>query len=476
MVSDKGKYTILFVISLFVANLGISGCQSSSNNSNPGDETTTGEITCAEDNPNIVKEITIPPEKLWVDTGITLKKGYDVVIEIDDDRTYGKDDVSFSNPVIYAGDEAIIFKVGVDGLPQPVGKRYAFTAGAEHENKNIFIGWNSEEPVIKKKRDESGNLLIEKPEPITAVVKIFIPESNKVIRRVSLYAPADSFWTDETNPKFYWDSLDNALRYIFQISDFPDFRRIVQTVEISASGGQANPVSVIGGPGQQDVQFNLQEGIYYWRVKAQINLGRALNPIPVWTCWSHPFRLGVELGTPPQPPTFLSPTTEQTFSPGDNITFEFTVDDDPSFVFWRMRHVVSSCDQQPSISPNDPNAGNPTPWKTFKKKLGEGNIIQTPKLIASFTYEKLETGNHLFRVEVKDGDDTQGIRIRSRDFRLSVGCGSETGSSGGTGGGGGGGGSTGGGGTVGGGTGVGGGGTTGGGGTGGGGGTTGVGG
>ena len=415
------RYKFLLVLFLTGIMFFSSGC----GNNNPNGEENNNpvsEIDCSEDKPDIVKEVEVPSEKLWIDTGITLQKGYDIIIEIEDERTFGKDDVSFSNPVIFAGEEAIIFKVGEDGLPQPVGGRYSFTAGSEHENKNLFLGWNSIEPVIKKRRDDTGNLIIEKPEPITAVVKVFIPKSSKMIRRVSLYAPTDNFWTDETNPRFYWDSIDNAMRYIFQISDYPDFRRIIQTVEIAASGGQANPVSVIGGGGQQDVQFNLEEGIYYWRVKAQLNLGRALNPVPVWSCWSYPFRLGVELGTPPQPPVFLSPSTEQVFSPGDNITFEFTVEDDPSFVFWRMRHVVSSCEEQPSINPNDPNSGNPTPWRVFKKKLGEGNIIKLPQLIASFTYENLERGNHLFRVEVRDGDDEQGIRIRNSDFRLSVGC------------------------------------------------------
>lgn len=412
----KIGFLFLFV-SLFL------GC-GEDNKTNP---TSTGEIDCQEEIPSFEKVVTLTADRLWFDTGIILKRGDDVIIEVEDERTFGKNEIDPLNPVIYAGTEAIIYRIGEDRKtpPQPVGNLARFTVGKDHENKKLFVGWNSYKPLIKEITDEQGNKRIEKPEPITVVIKVFPSKSNIATRRVALYAPAQNIWTDETNPRFYWEPLDNAVRYIFQISDFPDFRRIIQNVEIQASGGQANPVSVIGGGGGQEVQFNLQEGIYWWRVRAQVNLGRPLNPVLTWTCWSYINRLGVELGTPAAPPDFLSPTTLDVFKPGDNVTFEFVVDDDPSFVFWRMRHTFSECDQQPSINPNDPNAGNPTPWHIFRQTLGEGNIVQRPKLIASYTYENIETGNHLFRVEVIDGNSlTQGlnVNIRSTDFRLSVGC------------------------------------------------------
>lgn len=390
--------------------------------SNTSDQQNSGEIDCQEEIPTIEKQITLTSDKTWFDTEITLKRGDDVIIETDDERTYGKTEIDPTNPVIFAGSEAIIYKIGGDGVPQLVGNQVKISAGKDSENKNLFVGWNTSKPLVKKVKDEQGNEKIEKPEPITVTIKVFSSKSSLSIRRVPLYAPVNNFWTDETNPRFYWEPFDNAVRYIFQISDFPDFRRIIQNVEIQASGGQANPVSVIGGGTSQDVQFNLQEGIYWWRVRAQVNLGRPLNPVLTWTCWSYTNRLGVELGTPPAPPNFLSPTTLDVFKAGDTVKFEFTVEDDPSFVFWRMRHVFSECDQQPSINPNDPNSGNPTPWNIFRQKLGEGNIIQTPQLIGSYTYKNIETGNHLFRVEVRDGNSQSDINIRSSDFRISVGC------------------------------------------------------
>jgi hypothetical protein len=414
MVASFRKY-LLIIPFFFVLN---SLCSSNNQDEN---NPTGQKIDCKEDNPNIVKVITITPEKIWTNTRITLKKGYDIIIEIDDERALGEEEVDFSNPVPFAGKKAIIYKIGEEGIPQPVGKKAYITAGAEDENKNLFLGWNTREPLIKQVKNEKGEEIKEKPQPITATVKIFIPETDKVVRRVALYAPRNNFWTNETNPRFYWDPQDNAIRYIFQISDYPDFRRIVETVEISASGGQVNPISTIGG-GVGQVQFNLQEGIYWWRVIAQINLGRSLNPVPVWTCWAHPFRLGVELGTPPQPAEIISPKKEDVFKVGDTINFEFTVQDDPSFVFWRIRHVVSECDQQPSINPTDPNSGNPTPWHVFQRRLGEGNLKELPKLIASYKYENLERGNHLFRIEVKDSSDTRGVSIRTTDYRISVEC------------------------------------------------------
>ena len=411
----KFFYSLCFLLLLIPASNCSSGNDQNSSNS------TAQKIDCKEDNPNILKYITIAPEKVWTNTGITLKKGYDIIIEVDDEKTFGEEEVDFSNPVPFAGKKAIIFKIGEDGNPQPVGQKAYITAGAEDENKNLFLGWNTREPLIKQVKNEKGEEVKEKPQPITATVKIFIPETDKIVRRVALYAPRNNFWTNETNPRFYWDPQDNAIRYIFQISDYPDFRRVVETVEISASGGQVNPVSTIGG-GAGQVQFNLQEGIYWWRVIAQINLGRSLNPVPVWTCWAHPFRLGVELGTPPQPAEIISPKKEDVFKVGSTINFEFTVPDDPSFVFWRIRHVVSECDQQPSINPNDPNSGNPTPWHVFQKRLGEGSLKELQKLIASYKYENLERGNHLFRIEVKDSSDTTGVSIRTTDYRTSVEC------------------------------------------------------
>ncbi|MCX7734794.1 MAG: hypothetical protein N2254_08570 [bacterium] len=406
------KLTILFFVLL--------SC--SSNSEEEQNTSNSSEIDCQETTPTIEKQVTLTPDRIWVDTGIKLKRGDDVIIEANSERAYGKTDVDFSNPVLFSGSEAIIYKIGEDGIAQPVGKQAKFTAGKDVENENLYIGWNSSKPLVKILKDEEGREKLEKPEPITVVVKVFPSQSNLAVRRVPLYAPVQNFWTDETNPRFYWEPFDNAVRYIFQISDYPDFRRVIQNIEIQASGGQANPVSVIGGGDSQNVQFNLQEGIYWWRVRAQVNLGRPLNPVLTWTCWSHPYRLGVELGTPPAPPEFLSPTTLDVFKPGDTVKFEFTVEDDPSFVFWRIRHVFSECDQQPSINPNDPNSGNPTPWNIFRQKLGEGNIVQIPGLIASYTYKNIETGNHLFRVEVRDGASELEINIRSSDIRFSVGC------------------------------------------------------
>jgi uncharacterized protein (DUF2249 family) len=49
-------------------------------------------------------------------------------------------------------------------------------------------------------------------------------------------------------------------------------------------------------------------------------------------------------------------------------------------------------------------------------------LKELPKLIASYKYENLERGNHLFRIEVKDSSDTTGVSIRTTDYRISVEC------------------------------------------------------
>ncbi|MFZ8805122.1 MAG: hypothetical protein ACO2PO_19405, partial [Candidatus Calescibacterium sp.] len=174
-------YSLCFLLLLIPASNCSSGNDQNSSNS------TAQKIDCKEDNPTILKYIKIVPEKVWTNTGITLKKGYDIIIEVDDERTFGEEEVDFSNPVPFAGKKAIIFKIGEDGIPQPVGQKAYITAGAEDENKNLFLGWNTREPLIKQVKNEKGEEIKEKPQPITATVKIFIPETDKVVRRVALY-------------------------------------------------------------------------------------------------------------------------------------------------------------------------------------------------------------------------------------------------------------------------------------------------
>lgn len=379
------------------------------------------EMVCDDRAPTYTKSVILDPKLQWVPTGIVLKRRVEVLILVDDkdaEKSVGSSEISPFDPVPIFGHRSLIGKVGIHGSPFYIGRKYGFVAGIQDENKELFLGWNDAKfsEVLTKTQEE-----LEK-EKIRVNLLVFEPPAENVVRRVSLSAPANNFWTNQQNPQFTWDSVDNSIRYLFEISDFEDFRNIVQTVEIASAGGQVgSPVSVVGGTSQQP-QVTLQEGIYFWRVRAQINIGRSLNPIPVWTCWSYTFRLGVELGTPPQPPEFLSPTTEQIFKAGDKITFEFSEEDEPSFVFWRVRHVNTSCDETPRIDPNDPKSGNPTPWHIFKKKKFGGLPTEKQKLLASWESEPVIGGNHLFRIEVKDGADKMELRIRFTDFNVSVDC------------------------------------------------------
>jgi hypothetical protein len=93
----KFFYSLSFLLLL----ISVSNC--SSGNDQNSSNSTAQKIDCKEDNPTIVKNITITPEKIWTNTGITLKKGYDIIIEIDDERALGEEEVDFSNPVPFAG-------------------------------------------------------------------------------------------------------------------------------------------------------------------------------------------------------------------------------------------------------------------------------------------------------------------------------------------------------------------------------------
>lgn len=357
--------------------------------------------------------IELRTDRKWQKTGIILKRKTRVVIEAPEGAE-GSPEVDEYDPVPYFGHRGLILKMGPEGRPFPIGnlRSYEIIPSIIDEGKELFIGWNDR----RMEREE-----IEASKPITVVITV--DENLTCNNMPAQMAPVNGIWDDNRNPTFVWDSIDNAVRYIYQISEFEDFRIIVRQGEISTAAGAGTPSPVVGAE-TEEIQVTLEEGIYFWRIRAQLNLGRPLNPIFCWTDWSPAWRYGVELGTPPPPPEFIAPSEDELvqIEIGDCVTIEFIAEDDPSWIFWRLRHTVASCDEEARIDPNDPEAGNPTPWHVFQEKLEGGDPTKRPKLLAFFKYCDIEKGNHLFRVEVRDGMEELTIRTNYTDLKFSVEC------------------------------------------------------
>lgn len=375
-------------------------------------------LWCGEDNPSDEEQVKVQEYNLtlskdvgWMNTGIIMRRG-NVVTITSDEGAIGSPVVDTDDPIPFFGHRGLIGKIGEDGLPFIIGKEYKFLTNTIMEGETLFIGWND-----KDFED------VEEGFPKSLNVKVRIESTDAP----PLISPIDGIWVNTTTPVFEWEDLDNAVQYVLEISLYPDFRIIEQSVTVTTSYVNLTVGVPTPQPGQGQPTVQLTEGVHYWRVRAQVNIGRTLSPILKWTNWSPPYRIGVELGTPPSQPIIISPSEEFTFKENEQVMFEFKVPPDPSHIFWRWRAVTVQCGETPQIDPEDPNSGNPSPWMIFQKTIQSNNPTEPPYMYAYFTTSPLLRGEWLVRIEVKDMAETS-INYTERTF--SVGC-EETSSEGG---------------------------------------------
>ena len=240
-----------------------------------------------------------------------------------------------------------------------------------------------------------------------------------------LLSPIDGMWSDDQNPLFNWDEIDDVYQYKIEVSRYPDFRILEVSNTTSFTSVSFVEIAYPGIPGtdqEQQEEVQLDEGVYYWRVRAQLNTGRTLAPNFGWTDWSLIFRYGVELRSAPADPVIVRPGSGMDLDEGDVVNFEFTVDPDPSGVLWRYRQMKGACGSEPEIDPDDPASGEPTDWKVFPSVIEDPNPTKEPQQYAYFVSPDLARGEWLIRVEVRDGDDFEAERVSGTDFRASIGC------------------------------------------------------
>lgn len=367
-------------------------------------------LWCGEDNTSkeekaTVQEFifTLSKDVGWMNTGISMERG-NVVTITSEESAIGSPVVDPDDPIPFFGHRGLIGKIGEDGLPFIIGKEYRFLTNTIMEGETLFIGWND-----KDFEDMEEGF----PESLDVHIKIEPTSAPPLI------SPIDGIWVDTTTPVFEWEDLDNAVQYVLEISFFPDFRIIEQSVTVASSYVNLAIGVPSPQPGQDQPTVQLSERLHYWRVRAQINVGRALAPILEWTSWSPAYKLGVELGTPPSQPIIISPSEDFTFTEDEQVMFEFKVPPDPSYIFWRWRAVTVQCGETPQIDPEDPNSGNPSPWMIFQQTLQSNDPTEPPYMYGYFTTSPLLRGEWLVRVEVKDMVETS-ITYTERIF--SVGC------------------------------------------------------
>ena len=363
--------------------------------------------------PGMTYTFVLPAETAWFNTGLRSVPGNVFQITAGEEARgeilTGEDD-----PLPMSGHGSLIGRVGKKGRPFPVGMDYRVSGSSLVVDEELFLGWNDRD-FTPPADPESARKDLE--------VKVRVEATDGT----PLLAPADGIWAANTQPNFNWDEVNDAAQYKLEVSQFPDFRML--EISNTSTVTSFNLVSVgvsttqLPGTSTQDTQVTLPEGVHYWRVRVQLNTGRTLAPSYGWTDWSLTFRYGVELGlTAPTAPTILEPKVGDILLEGETVLFEFTAPPDPSGLVWRYRRVLAACGETPSINSDDPESGEPSPWQVFPGTLDVPDPTQSPQYYGYFTTPVLDRGEWLFRVETRDGADSDASRAAATDLQASVGC------------------------------------------------------
>lgn len=370
-------------------------------------------------------QLLLKPEERWVPTGIVIARGFRYRITGQDAlgaAPLGSPYADFNAPISTYGPDGLIGKVGEKGIPFPIPSFYELDGSSLSEGKMLFVGRNIPPQGLTIPATPPGvtyEIITAPYTPLTYTVEVGVFPSNSP----ALLAPIDRFFDRNPNPVFEWDQLNNAAQYLLEISDFSDFRRIIFNLNVNTTSANTgligisfpNPNTVAQGP-------NLSEGVYYWRVKAQINRGRLFSPDLVWSDYSVPFILGVETESPLPPPILLNPTVaELRVAANTVLPVEFLARPDASGIFWRFLAYGGTCGE--AVTADDPGRLRfLTPWQVFEKQFQRNRINEPPLLYGFFLTPLLTQGQWLIRIATRDGVDDREARLGVLDLKISAGC------------------------------------------------------
>lgn len=369
--------------------------------------------------------LAIPAATEWVATGISMEPGLRAEVQVSQDQMpLGDIKVDNLATIPTFGLHGVIGKIGIEGLPFVIGERYEVQGSSLTQGEQLYVGRNlaPTDPFADQ---------LTAPADDTATTELIQPAytAHEYIVQVRTYAsnspalltPVDGFYDATPNPVFDWDDQNNAAQYSLDISRFKDFRSILFNVNIASTSLNSallglDPTDPLGGT----TSPNLTEGVYYWRVRGQINTGRTLSPNLEWTDRSVAHRLGVELEQAVPAPTVLTPSGPVALDDGQFLTMEFLAQPDASGLVWRYGMHTAACGT--TINPDTESPVRQSVWFAFQSDYRGNDIGQVPPLYGFFRTASLTQGEWLVRIETRDGKDRNALRTGIADYRFSVGC------------------------------------------------------
>ena len=375
---------------------------------------------------------TVGSEQTWYNTGIKLNVGSLISISAEDEKSAMGDPIARRfDPVKIFGHGGLIGKIGEKGLPFKIGTKKDLQGNSINKDDYLYLGRNitvmmpsgtteaimdAYQPVTDVTEVENDSQILSYMQPIKVKVKVSSTNSPAPL------SPVNDFWLEDDTPTFDWDDMDNAVQYIFEVSEFPDFRSLYMSVNVMNSAlntATLNNTSLYPNPGQQQQQVFV-EGVYYWRVRAQLNIGRTLSPEFKWSDRSIVSTFGIEQKTAITPPDIINPLDNQEFLEGEKVLLEFTAPRDGSGLLWKLKIYHSECGKV--IDTKELAPETVTFWRVFQEYLSSETINIPPQNYAYYITKGLARGEWLIKVILRDGDDDKGERMVSSEVPFTVGC------------------------------------------------------
>lgn len=388
-----------------------------------------GEIADPTDSLPRTVTVTLDGDVAWANTGILLIPNQRIRIEPDAraiDDALGHPEADFLAPIPTSGSLGLIARMGEKGLPVAVGEEVELQASSASWGEYLFIGRNG------KPSDFATAMTSDSTEDVTAVSKtVLLPievliHLDKTTSPAPL-APVTGFFTSNVSPTFDWDDVEDSFKYVFELSRFPDFRDQVLSIEPTGSSVSLAALSSDSQtptiPGQTTPAATLPDGLYYWRVRSQMNVGRTIAPVFKWTDYSVVNWFGVETRGRLPAPRILAPLTDSRYAPGESILLEFTQTTDASGLFWRYKAYKVACGT--IVDPANLQPEKVSAWYVFLKDFDSNFIGELPVKYGSAVLQGLETGQYLYQIQAVDGADGRTLntgRGNTTAVSFSVGC------------------------------------------------------
>ncbi len=379
-------------------------------------------------------QVNVPGDMTWVKTDILMDPGVRVKIAaLDPSLAVGDPIARRFDPVKMFGHGGLIGRIGVEGVPFPVGAEKEVQGSSLTRGEYLYLGRNitlampsgSTETVMDVYTPATDATEVE---PLTTIKTFLQPIPVKIKIRYTdapaPLAPIDNFWLEDQSPTFDWDDIDNAVQYIFEVSEFPDFRDVflsVNTMNSSLNTATLNNTQqLIPNPNQRQQHPVFVEGVYYWYVRAQLNVGRTLAPELKWSERSVVWKFGIEQETTIDPPEILSPTPDEEFDENSNVLTEFLASQDGSGLLWRIKFYHTECGNV--INTNEIPPEKVLLWRVFQTTIDSDVINEPPKNYAYYLLNGVHRGEWVFQIQLRDGADPQGERMASKEVHITVGC------------------------------------------------------